>query len=180
MNSPVGAVDDRRAAATIATSLSGYVIAGALAIIGAEAAIFVLLLEGKQISFGLGCALVVTFLALFGSCYLGGFGIWTIYSDGFDGTWKIEVGNKFVWQLVLALLGIVLLFVAAILANSAAEKPKNKAAQREARQLVEQIAAANSDTSNRLGQVEKALDDVTQTCQTPKIFNKRYHTRAKK
>ena len=101
MHGSVGQAEDKRVAATIATSLSGYVIAGALAIIGAEAAIFVFLLDGKELSVWLLLFLFLTFAALFGSCYLGGQGIWKIYSDGFDGTWNIEVEGKFAYRAVV-------------------------------------------------------------------------------
>lgn len=95
-------------------------------------------------------------------------GIWRIYSDGFDGTWNIEIGNKFAWQLVLAVLGIVLLFFASLLANRAPEKPKDDAVNREKQQLAEQLAAVNSDLSNRLGQIERTLDDLKTTCRAEK------------
>jgi hypothetical protein len=168
MNDIADNLENRRAAATIATSLSGYVIAGSLAIIGAEAAVFVFLLDGKQVSVGLGVALTMTFLVLFGSCYLGGLGVWKIYSDGFSGTWNIAVGNKFAWQLVLAIVGIVLLFVTSLLANSAREKLKDDPANRGRQRLAEQLAAADSNLSNRMGQIERELDDLKTKCQAEK------------
>jgi len=161
-----GDLDDKRAAATIATSLSGYVIAGALAIIGAEAAIFVFLLDGKRASVLLWFFLLITFISLFGSCYLGGFGIWKIYSDGFGGKWNIEVGGKFAWQLFLAILGIFLLFISSLLAYNAEEKPKAQPADVALQRLSEKLANLDSlpKIDDRLGQIERTINDLKDCC----------------
>lgn len=159
-------LDDKRAAATIATSLSGYVIAGALAIIGAEAAIFVFLLDGKRIPIVLWFFLLLTFLALFGSCYLGGFGIWRIYSDGFGGKWNIEAGGKFAWQLLLAILGIFLLFISSLIAYNAEEKPKAQPADVALQRLSEKLANLDSlpKINDRLGNIERTINDLKDCC----------------
>lgn len=176
-----GNLDDKRAAATIATSLSGYVIAGALAIIGAEAAIFVFLLDGKQISIFLWFFLLLTFLALFGSCYLGGFGIWKIYSDGFGGNWNIEVGGKFAWQLFLAILGIFLLFISSLVAYHAEEKPKPQPAEVALQRLSEKLANLDSlpKIDDRLGNIERTIKDLedccSRKCSSPESSNPHSH-----
>jgi hypothetical protein len=121
--------EDLRAAATIATSLSGFVMAGALALMGAEAAIFVFLLDKKVISFWLWGLLLVCFCCLFFSCYLGGRGVWKIYADGANGTWRTTVGGLFAFQFVLSLLGLILLFVSSIAASSAPAKQETKPEQ---------------------------------------------------
>jgi hypothetical protein len=161
MHGPVGQDEDKRVAATIATSLSGYVIAGALAIIGAEAAIFVFLLDGKELSIWLILLLFLTFAALFGSCYLGGQGVWEIYDDGYKGTWKIEVGGKFAYQLFWALVGIVLLFISSFLAIHAKGKPKEGAAV-DSQALAQELATLDAipGIKNRLDQMERTLDEI--------------------
>jgi hypothetical protein len=161
-----GSLDDKRAAATIATSLSGYVIAGALAIIGAEAAIFVFLLDGKLISVLLWLFLAFTFISLFASCYLGGFGIWKIYSDGFGGEWNIEVGGKFAWQLLLAILGIILLFISSLLAYSAEEKPKAQPADVASQRLTEKLTNLDSlpKIDGHLESIERTIHDLKDCC----------------
>lgn len=161
MHGSVGQAEDKRVAATIATSLSGYVIAGALAIIGAEAAIFVFLLDGKELSLWLLLLLFLTFAALFGSCYLGGRGIWKIYSDGFDGTWNIEVEGKFAYQLFWALVGIVLLFISSFLAIHAKAKPKEGAGV-DSQVLAQKLATLDAvpGINNRLDQLQRTLDEI--------------------
>jgi len=118
-----GTPEDKRAAATIATSLSGYVMAGALAVLGAEGAVFVFLLDKKIITFAGWFLLLGTFLALVASCYLGGKGVWEIYASGARGDWKTTVQGKFALQLLLALIGVLLFFGTAIAARYAPEKP---------------------------------------------------------
>lgn len=118
--------EDLRAAATIATSLSGFVMAGALALLGAEAAIFVFLLDKKMVSFWLWGLLLLCFCSLFFSCYLGGRGIWKIYADGAKGTWRTTVGGLFAFQFVLSLIGLILLIVSSIVASSAPAKQETK------------------------------------------------------
>jgi uncharacterized membrane protein len=118
--------EDLRAAATIATSLSGFVMAGALALLGAEAAIFVFLLDKKMISFWLWGLLLLCFCSLLFSCYLGGRGVWKIYADGAKGTWRTTVGGLFAFQFVLSLLGLILLIVSSIVASSAPVKQETK------------------------------------------------------
>jgi hypothetical protein len=161
-----GNLDDKRAAATIATSLSGYVIAGALAIIGAEAAIIVFLLDGKQISIFLWFFLLLTFLALFSSCYLGGFGIWKIHSDGFGGNWNIEVGGKFAWQFFLAMVGIFLLLISSLFAYDAEEKPKSQPAEVALQRLSEKLANLDSlpKIGDRLGNIERGINELRDCC----------------
>jgi hypothetical protein len=160
MNQTVGTAEDKRAAATIATSLSGYVIAGALAIIGAEAAIFVFLLDGKQITIGLALSLGLTFCVLFYSCILGAQGIWKIYRDGFKGAWNIVVGGKFSRQFVLSMVGILLLIFSCFLANRAQEKPKEAAIQ--AQTLIQRLAVVDSlpEMNSRLDRIERTLDEL--------------------
>lgn len=120
-----GTAEDRRAAATIATSLSGYVIAGALALIGAEAAIFVYLIDKKIIGAGLWIPLVLGLAVLLISCYLGARGTWKIYADGANGTWNTTAGGLFGLQTVLAFIGILFLVWISISAIHAPEKPSD-------------------------------------------------------
>jgi succinate dehydrogenase hydrophobic anchor subunit len=115
--------EDRRAAATIATSLSSYVITGALAIVGAEAAIFVFILDKKQPSWSFYVMLALSFSLLCGSCFLGGKGIWEIYNNGANGTWRTTAGGKFALQLLLTLFGIFLFVICAFMVNGAADRP---------------------------------------------------------
>jgi hypothetical protein len=161
MNQAVGTAEDKRAAATIATSLSGYVMAGALAIIGAEAAIFVFLLDGKQITIGLTLSLGLTFCVLFYSCILGAQGIWKIYRDGFKGTWNIVVGGKFSRQFFLSMVGILLLIFSCFLANRAEEKPKQEAAI-QAQTLIQRLAVVDSlpEMNSRLDRIERTMDEL--------------------
>jgi ABC-type multidrug transport system fused ATPase/permease subunit len=122
-----GTQDDLRAAATIATSLSSYVITGALAIIGAEAALFVFVLDKKSMPALFYLLFAASFLVLVASCYLGGKGIWKIYEDGAKGTWTIRAGGTFAFQLILALLGIFLLVAGCIWATADKDKEPAKA-----------------------------------------------------
>jgi len=108
-------VDDQRAAAAIVTSLSGYVLTGSLAIIGAEIAIFALLVDKGRYPWWLFALYALTVVILLTSCYVGGMGVDRIAGKGFRGTWSLSPGGLFNQQLVLTLIGIAFFVLSIVL-----------------------------------------------------------------
>jgi hypothetical protein len=108
--------EDRRAASSLATTLSSYVITAALAVLGAQAVIVTFVIDKRRglSSFyavgGAGTACLVL------SIILGGRGIWEIIQAGSGGNWEISPRNqKFNWQAILALAGTLLVVASALL-----------------------------------------------------------------
>jgi hypothetical protein len=117
--------EDRRAASNLVTTLSGYLITAALAVLGAQAVVVTFVIDRRDhlTSFyyvsGFGMA------GLVGSIILGGAGIDEIVVEGAKGNWKIRTRRgKFNWQAILVLVGAILVAVSAFL-GSPKLKPTN-------------------------------------------------------
>ena len=104
--------DDERAAASIYTSLSSYVITASLGVIAAQAALATFVLDKRD------HLLWFYIWMVWGldreRCEhrpLGGRGIVHIASDGFDGEWTLKPkgGDLFNYQAIFCLLGMALL-----------------------------------------------------------------------
>jgi hypothetical protein len=114
-----GSVDDRRAASSLVTTLSSYIITAALAVLGAQAVLATFVIDRREhlTSFyvvgGFGTA------ALVGSIIVGGAGVYEIIDAGARGEWKITTrGGKFNIQAWLALIGTVLVIASAFLGDA--------------------------------------------------------------
>jgi hypothetical protein len=113
-----GTIDDRRAASSLVTTLSSYVITAALAVLGAQAVLATFVIDRREhlTSFyvvgGCGCA------ALILSIIVGGAGVYEIIAAGARGDWKVTTrGGKFNIQVWLALLGTLLVIASAFLGD---------------------------------------------------------------
>jgi hypothetical protein len=126
MTNEGGTIDDRRAASSLVTTLSSYVITAALAVLGAQAVLATFVIDRREhlTSFyvvgGFGTA------ALVGSIIIGGAGVYEIISAGARGDWRITTrGGKFNIQAWLALIGTILVIASAFLGD--AKPPQAKA-----------------------------------------------------
>lgn len=106
--------EDARAAATIITSLSSYVITASLAVLGAQAVITTFVLDKRTdlamfyVVASLGAACLVA------SILVGGRGINEVATRGKRGSWETRTRHHaFDWQAWLTLIGLA--FVAASL-----------------------------------------------------------------
>jgi hypothetical protein len=114
-----GTVDDRRAASSLVTTLSSYVITAALAVLGAQAVLTTFVVDKREhLTWfyrvgGLGT------VALVGSIIIGGSGVYEIIGAGARGDWKITTRyRKFNLQSWLALLGTILVIASAFLGDA--------------------------------------------------------------
>lgn len=119
-NKPIGN-EERRAAATMRTTLSGQLFSAALAVIGAQAAIATFTMDKKE-DLGFFYGIVITsVICLFASIVCGGKGITAVWADGFNGKWDVASGRAFFrWQANLGLVGVFL-----VLASVGAGKKKS-------------------------------------------------------
>jgi hypothetical protein len=120
-----GTPDDRRAASSLVTTLSGYIMTAALAVLGAQAVLATFVIDRREhlTSFyvvgGFGAA------ALIGSIIVGGKGVGEMIGAGARGDWKIKTrGDKFNIQAYLALIGTILVIASAFLGDSKPPQPQ--------------------------------------------------------
>ena len=108
--------DDERAAASIYTSLSSYVITASLGVIAAQAALATFVLDKRDHLLWFDLWMVAGLIASVLSIVLGGRGIADIASDGFDGEWTLKPkgGDLFNYQAIFCLLGMALLLMFAL------------------------------------------------------------------
>jgi hypothetical protein len=125
MNDTEATQEDRRAAASLVTTLSSLVITASLAVLGAQAVITTFVIDKRE---NLGAFYVVALggaAALIGSIVLGGLGVYEIASAGARGKWKVTTeGRKFDLQSLLALFGTALVITSAFLGDA---KPQRSA-----------------------------------------------------
>ena len=96
--------DDERAAASIYTSLSSYVITASLGVIAAQAALATFVLDKRDHLLWFYIWMISGLVASVLSIVLGGRGIADIASDGFDGEWTLKPkgGDLFNYQAISA------------------------------------------------------------------------------
>jgi hypothetical protein len=113
-----GSIEYRRTASGLVTTLSGYVITAALAILGAQAVVATFVIDRRQHLTGFYVVSASGTALLIGSVLLGGAGMDEIVRAGANGNWKIRTRyGKFNWQALLALAGTVLVVVSAFLGD---------------------------------------------------------------
>ena len=114
--------EDQKQAVIIVTTLSGQLMAAALAMIALEGAFLTFALDKKSCGLGFWLFVSSAFAVFVLSIFLGGKGIAAHYKAGADGNWNYSEGNaRFRWQTALCLLGLVLFLLAVISAQT--DKP---------------------------------------------------------
>src|SRR4051812_8880661 len=114
-----GTTEDLRTAATLATSLSSYVITAVLAVLGAQAVVATFVIDRRTHLAAFYAVSAAGTAALIISIIVGGRGIYEIIGNGAKGTWAISTRHgKFNVQSVLALIGTVLVVASAFLGDA--------------------------------------------------------------
>lgn len=107
-----GTAEDRRAAANQATTLSGLVIGAALAALGAEAAVFIFVIDKRTHLLPAYILSGAATLVLVASIIVGGVAISQVTTEGGRGNWTFKTPrgefSKFNAQTLLVLAGAVL------------------------------------------------------------------------
>jgi hypothetical protein len=132
-------LEDQRAAVTIQVGLSSAIVTATLAVLGAQGAIAVFVMDKREHLWLFYTVSVVAWGFLMGSMLVGGKGIAAAYKSGFDGNWRVQSPNgEFVKQVWLALVGVTL-----VVLSTACGAPKA------------------DDEQRRLQTTTRALVDVT-------------------
>lgn len=151
--------EDTRVASGTVTTLSGQLMAGAFAIIGAQAAIMAIVIDNRaptswffaSIASGL---LAVAFAAI--SAYAGGSGIGEIAAAGFGGDWKLTTTHgRFRRQTQFMLLAAGFLFLSVILASAA--PPKDEPSQGMLQQRLRALEERQTKIEERMHNAEEAV-----------------------
>jgi hypothetical protein len=148
------AADDARAAATIRTTLSGSVIAGALVVLGAQAAIATFTIDKKEHLTWFYIWSVIGAAALVASMIAGAKGITAVYADGYGGKWERGTGKMFFGpQAVLAIGGAVAVLISVY--TGTLKPPEGTSAGASQR-----IAALERQTGELARQLQTALGEL--------------------
>jgi len=139
--------EDQRAASALKANLSSTLMTVALAFIGAEAAIATFVLDKREHLGFFYSAFIASMVCLTISGFAGGYGIRSIYRDGFDEGWNKKDGGFFNAQALALLLGIVLVCASAFAGE--AKKP-DSLADSELKSMREKL----SRIEQRLGELE--------------------------
>jgi hypothetical protein len=110
-----GTIEDARAAAALATSLSQYLITAALAILAAETALINALMDKREKLLALKVVACLLLVSCAASIITGARGITMVFQAGFDGNWQKAVGAApFDLQAKLLLVSVALFAVSLI------------------------------------------------------------------
>ena len=150
--------DDERAAASIYTSLSSYVITASLGVIPAQAALATFVLDKRDHLLWFYIWMVSGLIASVVSIVLGGRGIADIASDGFDGEWTLKPkgGDLFNYQAIFCLLGLALLLGSLF---SGTPKVESSPVTQEIQQLKDTVQKLQLQVDTLQTQVSKAAEE---------------------
>lgn len=96
---PTGSADDLRAASNLTTTLSGYLITAALAVLGGQAIVVTFVIDKRNELEAFYAVSAVGTASLVCSIILGGAGIYEIVQAGARGEWKVSTkGGKFIFK----------------------------------------------------------------------------------
>ena len=162
--------DDERAAASIYTSLSSYVITASLGVIAAQAALATFVLDKRDHLLWFYICMVAGLIASVVSIVLGGRGIADIASDGFDGEWTLKPkgGDLFNYQAIFCLLGMALLLCSLF---SGSTKVESSPVTQEIQQLKDTVQKLQLQVDALRTQVSKAAEEKN----TPPASSPRHH-----
>jgi outer membrane murein-binding lipoprotein Lpp len=150
--------DDERAAASIYTSLSSYVITASLGVIAAQAALATFVLDKRDHLLWFYICMVSGVIASVVSIVLGGRGIADIASEGFDGEWTLKPkgGDLFNYQAIFCLLGMALLLCSLF---SGSTKVESSPVTQEIQQLKDTVQKLQLQVDTLRSQVSKAAEE---------------------
>jgi outer membrane murein-binding lipoprotein Lpp len=150
--------EDERAAASIYTSLSSYLITASLGVIAAQAALATFVLDKRDHLFWFYVWMVSGLIASVVSIVLGGRGIADIASEGFEGEWTLKPkgGDLFNYQAICCLLGMVLLLFSLFSGSTKAESP---ALTQQIQQLNDTVQKLQTEVDSLRTQVQKMSEE---------------------
>ena len=118
------AVENKRAAVSMAATLSGQLIAAALGMVALQGAYIAFAADKKQCGFWFWFLMLIGFILFVTSVFLGGKGTSALYKQGAHGRWDHTLGKKlFNGQAGLCLLGILVFINAVFVAHT--DKPSD-------------------------------------------------------
>jgi hypothetical protein len=139
--------EDQRAAVTIQIGLGSSIVTATLAVLGAQGAIAVFVMDKREHLSLFYTVSMVGWGFLMASMLVGGKGIAAAYRSGFDGNWRVQSHNgEFVKQVWLALAGVTL-----VVLSTACGVPK---AEDERRQL-QTVTRVLADVTARVETIER-------------------------
>jgi hypothetical protein len=158
--------DDARAAATTRTTLSGSIIAAALAVLGAQAAIATFTLEKKQDLVPFYVCSGVASVLLLASMVAGALGITAVYKEGYTGAWGVVTGKKFFGpQAALAVGGAIAVLTSVYLGNF---KPPDSPG---GAKKIEEIERKIADLEKQVRSTAADVDAINQKLGEPATYD---------
>jgi len=103
--------DDERAAANITVTLSGQIIAAALAMLAIEGAVLSFVYSNRITDYRFFVLIIVAAVSFISSIYRAGKGITALRNQGYEGNWELKsTKNHFNLQAILCLIGLSCFF----------------------------------------------------------------------
>lgn len=103
--------EDQRAAANISVTLSGQLIAAALAMLAIEGAVLSFVYASRTTSYWFLALIILAALSFIGSIFVAGKGITALRNKGYEGTWELNCSKAhFNWQAIFCIIGLVCFF----------------------------------------------------------------------
>lgn len=163
--------EDERAAATIYSSLSSYVITASLAVIAAQAVLATFVLDKRDHLTWFYIWMVVGLLASVLSIVRGGRGIGKLASAGFKGAWNLKLDDDyFNQQAVLCLFGMACLLLSLFCGTTKPDSPK---AADPVPELMIKVDKIQSDVSSLQAKYAALLEQLQSQQPKPKQSAKR-------
>lgn len=128
--------EDRRVAVGISITLSGQLIAAALAMLAIEGAFVSYAVANREVSPGFVPVAILAAVCFIASIFVAGKAITRSRNSGHAGIWDLAAGgNLYDWQAKLSLAGLVAFFTTVVLMGT----PKERQLVRQVNVLQEQI-----------------------------------------
>lgn len=155
-------IEDERAAANISVTLSGQLIAAALAMLAVEVAVLSFVCSNRTTGYWFIGLIIIAAICFISSIFVAGKGITALRNKGYKGKWELaSTQNKFNWQAILCLVGLSCFFCSAFFIGSPkVDKLKDDIIliNQDIRNLkteVESIKKSNISVNKRLTDIER-------------------------
>jgi hypothetical protein len=143
--------EDQRGAVSLFATISGHLISAALAILAIEGGFLAYVLGNRIVNALFFVLAILTALLFVVSILIGGTAISRSAEAGFRGNWSLKSeSQRYNWQAVLCLLGLVAFLGMAFLSG----RPKESALEQEVSDLKSQAAK----TTDAVGELQDSID----------------------
>ncbi len=106
--------EDQRAAANISVTLSGQLIAAALAMLAIEGAVLSFVYASRTTGYWFLALIILAAISFIGSIYVAGKGMTVLRNKGYEGTWELNRSKShFNWQAIFCIIGLSCFFSSA-------------------------------------------------------------------